>query len=94
MPTQIITTDDLHEFKIELIETISKLLKDNSGQTGKKWLKSSEVRELLNISPGTLQNMRLNGILPYTKIGGVIYYDVADIQQMLQTGKKAQTFSR
>ena len=49
----------------------------------KKWLKSTEVRKLLGISPGTLQNLRINGTLPYSKIGGVIYYDHEEIQNIL-----------
>ena len=84
---QIITTDDLREFKIELLEDLKRLLKEHSGQPTKKWLKSYEVRKLLGISPGTLQNLRVNGTLPFTKIGGVIYYDYADIQAMLQSNK-------
>uniref|UniRef100_UPI00404892CE helix-turn-helix domain-containing protein n=1 Tax=Roseivirga sp. TaxID=1964215 RepID=UPI00404892CE len=50
-------------------------------------MKSYEVRKLLDISPGTLQNLRVNGTLPFTKIGGVIYYDYTDIQSMLQSNK-------
>lgn len=90
---QIITTEDLNEFKLELISEIKQLLKENKGEPSKKWLKSYEVRQILNISPGTLQNLRLNGTLPYTKIGGVIYYDYADMQKMLQTGKKQTNFT-
>lgn len=80
---KLITTDDLREFKMELFDELKKLLKDLSGQVSKKWLRSPEVRKLLDISPGTLQNLRVNGTLPYTKIGGVIYYDYADIHKML-----------
>ena len=88
MPAQVLTTDDLREFKTDLIEEIKKLLRQNGIQPVKKWLKSPEVRKLLNISPGTLQNLRVNGTLPYTKIGGVIYYDSDDIQKMLQSHKR------
>jgi predicted DNA-binding transcriptional regulator AlpA len=87
MAATIITTDDLVEFKQELFTEIKRLLKEQSGNSTKKWLKSPEIRKLLGISPGTLQNLRLNGTLPYTKIGGVIYYDSEDIQQMLQSRK-------
>tara|TARA_R110002072_G_scaffold192503_1_gene349538 strand:+ start:1822 stop:1962 length:141 start_codon:yes stop_codon:yes gene_type:complete len=38
---------------------------------------------MLGISPGTLQNMRINGTLPYTKVGGLIFFDNEDIQKML-----------
>jgi hypothetical protein len=90
MPAQILTSDDLREFKIEMLSEIKQLLKEANGQPSKKWLKSYEVRKILNISPGTLQNLRLNGTLPYTKIIGVIYYDYADIQEMLQSRKYSQ----
>lgn len=38
-------------------------------------MKSHEVRRLLKISPGTLQTLKSSGILPYTKMGGVHFYD-------------------
>lgn len=92
MAVEIITVEDLQTFKSELINDIKVLLKEQTGQPIKKWLKSYEVRKLLNISPGTLQNLRINGTLPYTKIGGVMYYDYADIQNMLQSNKYQNTF--
>ena len=88
MPAQILTTDDLREFKVELIDEIGKLLRQNGIQPVKKWLKSREVRKLLNISPGTLQTMRVNGTLTFSKIGGVIYYEYDDIQKMIEDNKK------
>ncbi|WP_430936767.1 helix-turn-helix domain-containing protein [Saccharicrinis sp. 156] len=87
MATEIITTDDLREFKIELLADIEKLLKKNPGGQQKKWLKSYEVRELLDISPGTLQHLRVSGVLPFTKIGGTIYYDYGDIQEVIAKNK-------
>ena len=83
MPTEIVTTDDLRELKIDLLNEFRKMLKEHHGQPAKKWLKSYEVRELLNIFPGTLQNLRDNGTLPYTKISGVMFYDYQDIKNML-----------
>jgi hypothetical protein len=59
------------------------MIKELVGQPTKKWLKTHEVRKLLNISPGTIQTLRTNGTLPYKKIGHIIYYDIADIQRML-----------
>ncbi len=87
MGATIITTEDLMEFKVELLEDIKALLKDQYAQQGKKWLKSNEVRDLLGISPGTLQNLRINGTLPYTKIGGVLYYEYHEIMEVLEQNK-------
>ncbi|MFC4218963.1 MULTISPECIES: helix-turn-helix domain-containing protein [Flagellimonas] len=87
MGATIITTEDLMEFKVELLEDIKDLLENQNKQTNKKWLKSNEVRELLGISPGTLQNLRINGTLPYTKIGGVLYYEYNEIMEVLEQNK-------
>ncbi len=83
MPTSIITTDDLRDFKMELLDDIKKILAKQASGTLKKYLKSSEVMELLQISPGTLQNLRINGTLPFSKMGGIIYYDSEDIQKVM-----------
>ena len=87
MAATIITTEDLHEFKHELLEDIKAIMNQQSGFATKKWLKSPEVRDYLSISPGTLQNLRINGTLPYTKVGGVIYYDYEEIQQVMEDNR-------
>tara|TARA_R110002051_G_scaffold87020_1_gene153104 strand:- start:686 stop:970 length:285 start_codon:yes stop_codon:yes gene_type:complete len=91
MPTTIITSDDLREFKMELLDDIKSLLaKQRSGKL-KKYLKSSEVMDLLQVSPGTLQNLRINGTLPYTKVGGIIYYDAEEIQTVMTENRVHHT---
>lgn len=92
MAANIVTLEDLKAFKDELLEEIKNLLSHDRPATTRKWLKSHEVRRLLTISPGTLQNLRVNGTLPFTKIGGVIFYDYEDIRKMLQDNKTATDF--
>ncbi|MCR8667481.1 helix-turn-helix domain-containing protein [Aestuariibaculum sp. M13] len=87
MAATIITTDDLYEFKIELLEDLKALLSKETENRTRKWLKSPEVRELLGISHGTLQNLRINGTLPYSKVGGVLYYDYQDIIKVIENSK-------
>ena len=84
---QLLTAGDLFDFKLQLLFEIKTLLKEQNGQPVKQWLKSREVRKLLGISPGTLQNLRVRKILPFTRIGGIIYHDAADIQAMLESKK-------
>ncbi|WP_333601122.1 helix-turn-helix domain-containing protein [Flavobacterium sp.] len=86
MAIEVITREDLNEFRILLLSDLKELLKVNPGQT-KQWLKSKEVRKLLNISPGTLQTLRINKTLSYTKIGGIIYYAYKDIEKLLDENK-------
>jgi len=87
MPATLITTDDLYEFKLELLEDLKKLLQIHAEAKPKKYLKSSEVMKWLQVSPGTLQNLRINGTLPYTKVGGIIYYDAQEIQQVMEDNR-------
>lgn len=81
MAIDIVTKEDLHLFRDELIKEIKLLVNPNTQV--KKWLKSPEVRKLLAISPGTLQNLRINGTLRYTRVGSIIYYDMEDIQKVM-----------
>jgi len=87
MATTILTIEDLQDFKKELLQELKTLFPDNQSGNRKKWLKSTEVRKMLSISPGTLQNLRINGTLPYSKIGGVIYYDHDEIQNILVSNR-------
>ncbi len=48
------------------------------------WLDNQEVLQFLHISLRTLQTLRSNGTLPYSKIRGKFYYKVSDIEQLLQ----------
>jgi hypothetical protein len=82
---QLLTVDDLADFKRQLLFEIKTMVKELIGQPTKKWLKTHEVRKLLNISTGTMQTLRTNGTLPYKKVGHIIYYDIDDIQRMLGT---------
>ena len=84
MAATIITTEDLMEFKQELLEEIREMFNENRAQIIKKeWLKSTQVMDMLNISPGTLQKFRHNGTLSYTKIGGLIFYEADQIEKIL-----------
>ena len=84
---EIITKEDLLTFKRELINELKELIKPGQNEA-KQWLKSNEVRKMLSISPGTLQSLRINGTLRYTKIGGMMYYKLEDIHKVLEGNRK------
>ena len=84
---QLITIEDLMQFKKQLVEELIMALKSHINLVPKRWLKSHEVRRLLKISPGTLQTLKSSGTLPFTKIGGVHFYDLKDIELLLESGK-------
>lgn len=86
MAVEIITREDLNEFRSLLLTDLKDMF-NSKQQQQKQWLKSSEVRKLLNISPGTLQNLRINGTITYTKVGGILYYSSSDLEKVLEENK-------
>jgi predicted site-specific integrase-resolvase len=95
MSIEIVTKEDLQHFRRQLLEDLLEILKPEP-QIQKEWLKGNEVRQLLKISTGTLQNLRLNGTLPFTKIGGIIFYNAKGIDALLNgnLNKKQLNFKR
>ena len=90
MAIEVITREDLNEFRTLLLSDLNTLF-NSKPQQQKQWLKSNEVRKLLNISPGTLQNLRVNGTLTYTKIGGILYYSSNDLEKVIEYNKVEAT---
>ena len=81
----LITREDLQQFKAELFTELKTLNLANTGSNPvKKWMRSAEVRKMLNISPGTLQNLRITGLLPFTKVGSLMFYKCTDIDNLLE----------
>ena len=89
MGVEILTTEDFQRLKSEIIEEIKLVLNSKEYKQKKTWLKSKEVRVLLGISHGTLQNLRDRGILPFTKVGGIMYYSIEDVNAILEKNKNA-----
>lgn len=86
MEIEFITKADFHLLKNDIVEEIRKVLQSSPTEQ-KEWLKTAEVLQLLSCSPGTLQNLRVNGNLPFSKTGGTIYYLRADVLKMLSSNK-------
>jgi len=47
------------------------------------WLDNQDVMQVLHVSPRTLQTLRSNGILPFSRIGNKLFYRRSDIQRLL-----------
>lgn len=50
----------------------------------KDWIDNQVVMQSLHISLRTLQTLRTNGTLPYTKVNGKIYYLRKDVEALLR----------
>lgn len=83
MSVEVVTKEDLQAFRLQLLNDLKLLLFANE-KCEKKWLRSSEVRKLLKISSGTLQNLRITGKLKPVKLGGIFFYDSDDIDDLFR----------
>jgi len=84
MTYEVITNEDLQKFRLQLLEDLKAFVRPSG--PAKEWLKSSEVRKMLGISHGTLQNLRIKNVLPYRKIGGLMFYKYDEIIKLLERG--------
>ena len=85
MAIEVITKEDLQEFRVQLLNDIRQLLAPKEGKLIKPWLKNAEVRKLLGISANTIQRLRVAGKLRSTKVGGVHFYRYEDIEKLMNS---------
>lgn len=57
--------------------------KQGAGGLKETWIDGQDVMQALHISKRKLQTLRDNRTLPFSRIGGKIYYRVADVQGLL-----------
>lgn len=83
-----ITKDDLRQLRMLLVNDIEKILKDkfSANEEVPEWLRSKAVRSLMNISPGTLQNLRITGKVRHKKVMGSYYYNRTDLLKLFDDG--------
>lgn len=92
---EIISLNDLSNEQIEVLmeevyqeefaskesEGIQNLSRDANLED---WIDGQEVMMKLRISPRTLQTLRSNGTIPFTRIGHKLYYLKQDIERILR----------
>ena len=87
MSIEVLTIEDLQAFRVQLLNDIKALLQVEQSEK-EEWLRSSDIRKKLKISPGTLQNLRITGILKPRKLGGVFLYRSSDLEKLLAAGNE------
>jgi len=89
---EVVTKEDLRQFGVlmmnnfrEAIQDIKVIRKDGIQL---EWLKSKVVRKILDISPGSLQNLRITGKIRFKKVLGSYYYNKSDIEKLFNDERK------
>lgn len=65
------------------MQRVDNLCHRHSGKKPQKWLDHQEVCQALKISKRTLQTLRDNGTLAYTKIGNRTFYRPEDVESII-----------
>ncbi|MGE6394224.1 helix-turn-helix domain-containing protein [Chryseobacterium scophthalmum] len=83
-----LTKEDLKNFKTELLSDLKTIIGEEAEYAKLsddwEWLRSKAVRELMKISPSTLQNLRIVGKIRYKKIMGSYYYSKNDLIKLFK----------
>ncbi|MGE8535187.1 MAG: helix-turn-helix domain-containing protein [Chryseobacterium sp.] len=87
-----ITKSDLNILRNQIISDIGNLLDNklaNNNQSEEEfgWMRSKSIRKKLNISAGTLQNLRITGKIRFKKILGSYYYNSEDLMHLFDDGE-------
>ena len=67
----------------KLIANIHRLIQNQT----KDWLRTQDAANYLGISVTQIHNLKREGILPYSKVGGTIYFKKSDIDTVLEANK-------
>lgn len=73
-----------HEELIKKLDNLMKKLNQEEEKTNSLFLDNSQFIRLMNISKRTAQQWRDNNVISYSQIGNKIFYQISDIQQLLQ----------
>ncbi|WES98487.1 helix-turn-helix domain-containing protein [Chryseobacterium arthrosphaerae] len=81
---KLLTKKDLEIFQEKLLDSIRQLLNNRISKEevitkDEEWIRSKSVRAMLQISPATLQNLRIRGKIRYKKVLGSYYYNKEDL---------------
>lgn len=68
----------------DLLSKVNEMLSEFQKNSDKKWLRTQEAADYLGISKTQIHNLKRNGTLPFTKLGGSIYFKRQEIDDVLE----------
>lgn len=87
---EIVTKDDLKQFGLVLLDKIRVVIQENAFEqtdlSKPEWLKSKSVRKMLDISAGSVQNLRMTQKVRFKKVLGSYYYSREDLEKLFSDG--------
>lgn len=85
MNNLVLVEQDNFKKLVKEVEEIKALLKkEKSKDDFPELLRTSDVKRILKLKDSSLATLRLNGTIPFTKIGGTVYFKKKDIIQLVE----------
>lgn len=85
---EIVTKEDLRQFGLLLVDkirvTIQEIAQVQKESLQPEWLKSKTVRKMLDISAGSVQNLRMTQKVRFKKVLGSYYYNKEDLLKLFK----------
>lgn len=85
---EIVTKEDLRQFGVLLIDNLRTIIQENNLEKKElihpEWMKSKSVRKLLDISAGSVQNLRTTQKVRFKKVLGSYYYSREDLEKLFK----------
>lgn len=85
---EILTKEDLQQFGLLLLDSMRTIIQENKDKKSESsdpdWLKSKAVRKLLDISAGSVQNLRMTQKIRFKKVLGSYYYNKEDLLKLFK----------
>lgn len=89
---EFVTKEDLRQFGLLLLDKIQAVFKERSSVQKESmdpvWIRSKSVRKLLDISAGSVQNLRTSQKVRFKKVLGSYYYNKEDLQKLFDDETK------
>lgn len=85
---EIITKEDLRQFGVLLLDNVRNIIQEVNREKNElihpEWMKSKSVRKLLDISAGSVQNLRTTQKVRFKKVLGSYYYNREDLEKLFK----------
>ena len=87
MNAVILTQDQFDNLVKRMDEIQSTILNSNGSQT-ESFLDNQQFLQLMKVSKRTAQSWRDEGIISFSQVGSKIYYQMSDVQKLLEAHKR------
>ncbi|MFC2080880.1 helix-turn-helix domain-containing protein [Bacteroidota bacterium] len=84
---ELLTRKDLYDLEAKIMDKLNKLSEKDDNR--KKWYRTADLIKILNLSASSIQSLRTSGTLPFSKVGGTLFYDPNDVKEMITKNKKS-----